>query len=372
MKRKFLSFVLVLASVLTAAVCLTACENVKKCFYTVQAAPEHCNVNLRSVNTTKDGQYYAKAGEENGVSVYVDDGYYSDDFKIFFNSQEVTPTTDIRSESGKVYNYEYSFTPTEDFEITFSGSFKKIQRTFTLKKDTDSAFDETREPNGEIYIRFAESYGLGLPTEETAYKDFVSYVTYGRHKLLDYGDTVEFYVYSKGYKGEPYTFVTQEEGGPVYLFSEVYHEENKFGIHYTYTQSYSTATLVFGNAQFLNSTSIMTAENSSFGNLKIGSDKLIFEISEDLSTLTVTINDYNAIPQGTKATFAALKLKVNDELQDVDFTADDDGVFTVALKDPYEYYDSEEDVSRFYQLIVDLNFYTLPYFEGEQFDGISD
>ncbi len=373
MKKKFLSFVLVFAVVLLGAVSLTACAGGgKKCFYTMQEAPEHCNVNLRGTNTTNDGATYAKAGEENGISVYVDDGYYSDDFKIFMNGQEVTTTNSIREESELVYNYEYSFTPTEDFDITFSGSFRKVQRVFTLKRDTEDVFDANWAPNSELYIRFAEGNVLGLSSEEKVYTEFIKTVSVQRQWQLGYGDTVEFYVYSKGYKGEPKNFITQNDGGYTLLFSDVYHEDDKFGVHYTFTQNYATSAILLGNAQFTTHVSISTSENGGHGNLKIGSDKLILDIAEDLSTLTVTIKDYNGIPSSTKATFAALKLRINEELQAADFSSDDDGVFTFDLKKPYEYYDSEVDVTRYFQLIVDLDFYKLPYFEGEQFNAIFD
>lgn len=372
MKKKVLSIILVLATVVLGAVSLTACAGGKKYYFTVQDAPEHCSVQMNSRYTTKDNKEYAKAGEENGVSVYVDEGYYSDDFKILFNSQEVEAVTYTNDQSGLVYMYEYRFTPTEDFDITFSGKFEKIKKTFTVKKEDGSSglwepFDKNLPKNSEVYVRFAENNVLGFPSTETLYADFVTFNT--RQVQLSYGDTLDFYVYSKGFKGEPVAFSLFSDNGTAFLDEAFYNEGGNVGIHYTFTQSYHNSTMTFMNAFFRFNNSISIAENSGHGNRKIGSEKLIIGFEEDYSALTITIKGYNSLPSETVASFADLKLRINGETQAVDFTDDDNGVFVIYLKKPYEYVPEDGNGYEF-AYIVDFNFYTLPYFEGQEFTAL--
>ncbi len=374
MKKKLFSFIITFTFVLIGAMLLIACMSKKKYYFTMQTEPSHCSVQY-SHNEDKNGNKYIVAEEEYNISIYPDEGYFSNDFKLFINSQEVELEKSTEEAEDIVRYYSYRFIPTEEFNVTFSGTFERVKRFLTIKKEDGNSenwweepFDKNRAENKEVFIRFGENNILGLPTTEMVYADFVTFNTV--KKLINYGDTLDFYVYTKGFKGAPNILYLTSTDIFTHLNEEFYHVGDKIGCHYTFTQKYFDSTLTFKNASFYINTSIQTGENSGSGNIKIGSNKLIIDLAEDFSTLTITINGYNNLSPDIKATFSNLKLKINNMLQNVDFTQDDDGVFTISLKKPYEYYSNQEDYFYYFQYNVDLNFYTLEYFKGEQLTPI--
>lgn len=359
MKKRFFA-ILIFTFVLATAVCLTACgdENERKFYYSADGVPAHCRVEPTPYGVENDGKMYVNEGETVTINVYVDEGYYSDDFKMLVNGSEValTPTT---GGNGYIVTYSYSFKPKSDIKVSFAGEFKPIRAEISFA--TSDAYDATAV--SDVYIRFAQN-SVGLPTASRTVPQFEA-ATRNFKRELPYGEQLEFYAYTIGYDITRMPWVINCEGNE--LNSYFYRDEakNEYGVRYVYTQGYANRKFEISTT-WSSGFSIRKTESDWIGN-NITSDKLRIEC-RDNAALIITLKNYANIPDDV---LTALKLKINERDQDIDFKtgANDNGVFTIELKDPYEYYSEENlEISRAYEYDFDLNFYTLDYFDGIEFE----
>lgn len=362
MRKKPIISILVFAFILATAVCLTACGEERKFYYNVEEAPAHCRVELSPYAVDADGKMYANEGDGANIYVYVDDGYYSDDFKMYVNGSEVELTTSLGT-GDLITSYGYSFEPKSDINVTFGGEFKPVKAEITF--GTADFYDATLV--SDVHIRFAQNT-VGLPTSALTIPQFET-ATRNYKRELSYGDKLEFYVYTDGYVIDRMPMVISCDG--IELQSYFYRDDakNEYGVHYVYTQGYENKKFEIGTTWSASFT-ISVKENEGMGN-NIDSDKLRIEY-RDRSSLIITLKDYGNIPDDV---LTALKLKINWQEQDINFKtgANDDGVFTVELKRPYEYFAEEQiDVNNAYKYDFDLNFYELDYFDGIEFDIFSE
>ena len=343
---------LAFALMLTGSICLAGCKKDVKYYYTVEL-PEHCEIVFTGQAWDDDG-YYVLKDESIEFHINVEEGYQASDFKLFIGSTEVTPTLSSSDYEGTTitHSYRYSFTPTADFKIKATGNFNKVVKSLTISKA--EWYDETDANNSQIFIRFKQN-SFGLPTTETNYLTFVkSRLNESIVKDLEYGDSLSFDVY---YKGTDFIADPSVADGPsTSCNSKFYHESGEIGYHFTYTQWYEDSTITFSNYTAQRIMQITTSGNSATQD-NISSDKLDITLPETGSqTITITLKDYANIPANV---LNELKLKVNGENQNVDFTQLNGGVYTFELKNPWEY-------GAMYKATyeINLNFYEFEYFNG--------
>ena len=357
MKKKIFSFVLAFAFILTGSIYLAGCGKDTKYYYTVEM-PKHCQIVFQG-QTWDDNGYYVLKDESIEFHINVEEGYQATDFKLFIDSTEVTPTLSQQTYGDKTItlSYSYSFTPTADFKIKATGNLTKVETQFSM--DKSEWYEETNANNSKLFIRFNEN-SFGLPTEETSYADFV------KNKLdttftqtMTYGDSLSFDVYYKGttFSGNP----AVADGPAVNCTSRFYHENGEIGYHFTYTQGYADSYVEFNN--YSNSRVmyiIYDAENHGTQN-ELSSEKLDITLpGQGSQIVTITLKNYENLQTNMSDMLAQLKLKINGENQNVDFTdASTSGVFEITLKSPWEYPENHDN-----QYNIDLNFYEFAYFDG--------
>ena len=353
MKKKILSFAVAMALTLTAAICLAACERKDTKYYYTISLPEHCEINFSGQGGDDQG-FYVLDGESLEFYILVEEGYQSTDFKVTDGSAEIAPIKIDKYEgTDYIVQYTYYYTPKAVFEIKATGTFTKIVKEFTMSKTEEYIDDDENNTNRELFIRFKQN-SYGLPTTETVYADFVNGYLNNFHKDLAFGDTIGFDVYYKG---------TEFMGNPNIEFSyickrELYYEENEIGYHYTYTQRLEEVTLFFGNFIKSKDINIKTSEaHYLIGDIE--SDKLDITRQENGKEVTITLKNHTEID---KTILDNLKLVINGENQNIDFSdSSSNGVFTITLKNPWEYSSEYRDRTDY---DFDLNFYEFDYFGG--------
>lgn len=349
MRKKVLPLLIVLAVLLTGVICLAACDKDVKYYFTISNGLEHCNIDVMSQSTDSSGAYVLK-GDQISLRIYTDSGYYFDSLRLQINGADVSPVAEVPT-NGYTSVYTYSFVPESDATITASGEIKQITGTLRFEKELYYDADALKD----VYIRFA-SNTFGLPTTEKTLPKFEE-ITRTFSRSILYGQTLEFYVYTKEYRQNIQPDAIRQS---MDLDSEAYINETKgeYGIRYTYTKRDSDLPFTIGTT-WQGRTSFVVSEMSASGN-DLYSDKI--DMSMQDSTLTINLKNYADIPAATKA---ALKLRINDKLLDVNFATgqNENGVFTINLERPYKYLNEGNlDISQAYSYSVDLNFYTLDYF----------
>lgn len=363
MKRKFLGGALALTLLFTGVITLSACGGEVRHYYTLAEEPEHCSVNVWIDYYDNDGRHYLLEEQEFKITVNVDYGYYSDNFKILIDGNEVETTPSYSSNGDYISSYEYSFMPQSDFAVSYSGDFKIMTKTISFK-----AVDYF-VPQDDIFVRF-EQNRFSLPTTNIKLSSFSSAIQ-GWSRQLSYGEVLTFYAVTKGYDRRKMPSVFACEGTEIK--AEFYKDEsnNEFGLRYIYTQGLKDVNIEIGNGGTVSNT-IVVNESDAYGNNLTSSkiDLTLDEISEE--TFTITLKNCEQIPNEV---LSALEFKINDVKQDVDFTSaiEKNGVFTFELKNPYEYAsDLQSDAWLAYKYVFDLNFYTLEYFDGLEFSIVTD
>ena len=348
MKKKFFSLVFAFAFILTGTLCLTACNDEVKYYYTVDM-PEHCEIVFMGQKYNDKGTYVLE-DESIEFHINVEDGYQSSNFKLYIDSSEVAPTLNSVDYDGTTitYSYIYSFTPTADFTIKATGNFTKVVKQLTMTKK------EGFNNDNNLFIRFEEN-NYGLPTEETAYSAFVNEHLNNFAENITFGEGFSFDIYYKGteFVGDPCV----ADGPSTSCESTLYYENNEIGQHFTFVQWYESANITFGNYISGRHISLKTSEMGTSGDELI-SDKLDIKFLES-DGKTVTITFKTNIDEDVRA---GLRLLINGQDQNIDFTDNStSGVFTVNLKNPWESYGANNDDTNYY---LDLNFYEFEYFDG--------
>ncbi len=354
MKKKIFGFMFAFAFIMTGALCLTACGQTKH-YYSIDL-PEHCEF-MDSGYAWDDNGTYVLGGETLEFHINIDEGYYSNDFKLLINSTEVAPTyvdQNTYDDLTIAYSYHYSITPTADFTITASGTFTQVVKQVTLSK-AEGHFTEVNADENNLFIRFKPN-SYGFPVEETTYANFVkNNLNVNQTRNLPYGSGFSFDVYYKGtdFINAPFVIINS----PANCTNEFYHENNEIGYHFVYTQGYQSSTLDFGSWTANRSFSIKTNDFGGGAQYSIIHDKLEILLPEgDSKTLTITLKDYTNIAEDIKT---GLRLVINGEDQNINFADSTTGTFEITIKNPWEY---SERYDTWYE--IDLNFYEFEYFDG--------
>ncbi len=340
MKKKFFSFIVVCAFIVTGAMFLTACGE-KKCYFTVDA-PDHFNVLFSEQNTDSDGKTYVLKGDETEISVSAETGYeFNESPTISFNGAAVDWAS---FESGV---YKYTFTPTADFTIVIGGTVSQVQHTLQFEINE---YNNANDFSGS-YIKF--------PNEnEQTLSSFLSASDNG--KTLTYGENLEFWVYTNEYV-DPVIEVASNSYEN-FVNKSFYNENGKFGYHYNVYVN-GDGVLTFSTRTIYSQTSFKTGTNSSYQGPGINNDGtktindtdvyIIASIDTAKQELVITLK--SDIPEDV---LSALTLKINDELQTVTFSA---GENKITLNKPYEYNEASDP----YDYIIDINYYEIPYFSAD-------
>ena len=327
MKKKFFSFLLMIC-LLPCAFLLNACG--EKNYYFTISTPEHCQIEIISYGTDKDGKNFINQGGEFEAHLYIEDGWTVEGQLIIkLNNKEVEWT----SIEGNTYTL--IFTPTEDFNIIVEGEIveKVYKINFTKSEEV------TYETLNSVYIRYGEN-------SEQKLINFLNNSN-SSTKFVKHGTQIDFWVYTKGYTFEPFfdTFG---------LTSTFYMDEvkNEYGFHYSGTITEDKEIKFIGATQL--NAGFMISENSLYSG-DINKDetdaKLKLYVEEDFSKFTIELK--SDIPDDV---LNALKLTINGEVQDVVLNK---GITQIMLKKPYEY-----NIEMPYRYEIDLNFYEIAYFDG--------
>lgn len=218
MKRKHIVLVFTLICCAICAVGLVACDKTEYVSCSVTMPEFYVQVHVGDVrvangNTQVDGSQIVK-GKETDVRISFDDYYELNDVKMFINGQEqslseVQPTcmpasSDIRAQ---VHVYSCKYTPTQDMEITFSGTPKLETTSLTFSAlswehffadnysadEKDKLLDNVRfkvlvndvaisQYNGILLRSFANAAPVGpIAVSKTDKVEFVLYTANGEH-----------------------------------------------------------------------------------------------------------------------------------------------------------------------------------------------
>lgn len=341
MKKKLFSSVLAFVLILTGAICLTACGDKEvKHFYTINA-PEHIIVQTSTGGEAADakGNKYVWEGEQFGYSFYAEEGYeIVGSLTLKVNGQ----ATDWTSTENGIYNY--TFTPTANFDIKVEGTI--IEKVCDVKFEKNYTSDDVGVAG--LYIRFAGE-------EEQVLETFLNN-HYASTKSLNYNSNLEFWVYTKGYDKEPFLFANTNLHESFYI-DEI---KNEFGYHYVAT-IYDDLNITVSSCGY---PSIQTkfrknAEELDNYNYALDRDNISAIVNLDeyvenpnnFAELKVTLNEY--IPENI---LGALTIKVNGTSVSHTFTK---GVNIIALDKPYTYYggDYSKEYSYYYEYRIDINVY---------------
>ena len=342
MKKKLFSSVLAFVLILTGAICLTACGDKEvKHFYTINA-PEHIIVQTSTGGEAADakGNKYVWEGELFGYSFYAEEGYeIVGSLTLKVNGQ----STEWTSTENDIYNY--TFTPTANFNIKVEGTI--------IEKTCDVTFSKnyTSEEIGVagLYIRFA---GEAEQVLETFLNNH-----YASTKTLNYNDSLEFWVYTKGYDKAPSLYTNNGSLNKSFYIDET---KNEFGYHYQ--------TTVVDDLDINVSSCYDPSIQTKFRKNAEGQDNYNYDLDRNNISAIVNLDEYvedsnnfaelkltlnEDIPANI---LNALTIKVNGTLVPHTFTK---GVNIIALDKPYTYYggDYSKEHSYYYEYRIDINVY---------------
>lgn len=348
MKKKFFSFVIAFVFVLTGAFCLTACgDKETKYFYTIDA-PEHIIVQTSTGGAAADakGNKYVWEGEQFGYSFYTEPGYEIDGSLTLKVNGKATEWTSTEND---IYNY--TFTPTANFNIKVEGTI--------IEKTCDVTFSKNYTPEevgvAGLYMKFA---GEAEQVLETFLNNH-----YASTKTLNYNNNLEFWVYTKGYDKAPSIY------GNTNLNESFYIDEtkNEFGYHYQ--------TTVVDDLDITVSSCCSPSIQTRFRKNAEGQDNYNYDLDRNnisatvnfagylenptnFAELSITINEDANIPSNI---LDALTIKVNGILLTLD-TPLTNGKNVIALDKPYTYYngDYSQYAYYYYEYRIDINVYEYP------------
>lgn len=170
--KKFLKIALACLCLLPVALIFCACgEDNKKCYYTIADIPQHISgfelVNQQGgVSMDSKGSFF----EKNSTLVLrfsVDIGYKIDDFKVKVNGDAIQ--IDYDQSAG---NYSGTFVCTKDFDVTFEGSPKIKESSFSLGYNLYT----TEEENQNIFVAVKNFQQFGIEKSELTLKEYKEFV----------------------------------------------------------------------------------------------------------------------------------------------------------------------------------------------------
>ena len=325
MKKKILSICLAIALAVSAICVLTACGGQGNYYYTIET-PQNCTFWVFSSASDKRGTFVNKGSVFEG-QVEITPGYEVSGELVIKVNGEIADWTD----SGENDQYAFSFTPTEDFNIKIEGTIVESSYEVNFVKQDDA------DVSG-LYIRFEGE-------AEKPLAEFLS--TPEATQNFKYNDSLQFYVYTKGYTAEPLV-------AGLYMIGSFY--KNETNDEYGYF--YSGEVVEDFDIEFYGTMSsdcyIACDASASEVRSSIYSEKL--EISASGGILTVVFGD--DVPQET---ISQLTLTVNGEEQDVSLKS---GKNEIKLKRAYEYVSADGIEYSPYRCTIDLNFYDFAVFDG--------
>ena len=230
--------------------------------------------------------------------------------------------------------FYFNFTPTEDFDIEIEGTI--VESVYEVRF-IEGEYADVSEFS-DLYIRFEGE-------EEQTVEDFLR--TTDVNQNFKYNESLKFYVYTKGYKGEPnlsftpgilgefYKDVDKDEYG--YVYDAVITEDVEVEIYGT-----MPANLYFVRNADESSSSITTEQLEMYVD---DNNNVIIKFGENISQETIS----------------QLTLTINGEQQDVSLV---EGENEIEIKPAYEYI-SEDGMFSPYHYTIDLNFYDFPEFNEQ-------
>lgn len=322
LKNKIFAFCLAFALIIPAIFLLSACgeEN----YYFTITTPEHCSFSAFSFATDKDGKSFVNKGSAFEGSATIEPGYeVQGELTLKINGENVNWT----NTEG---NYYISFVPTEDFNIVIEGTI--IESTYQITFDKSEYIEDSDLSN--LYIRFGDQ------SEQT----LNMFLNSNNTKFYKYDDYLEFWVYTKGYYGEPSIIETNSMLNKTFYKDEA---NNQYGYHYfgtieancSFEFSGITPIQVYIITSIGASSSEIISSHSPFTN-----EHLTISIDETFTTLTIILNN-----DMTTDIVSSLTLKINGEIQE----SLSSGTNVIALKPAYKYNNAEKP----YQYEIDLNYY---------------
>ena len=153
--KKVLTFLFAICLILSLGIVLTACGGQKHCFVTVGELPAEVKTVAFTPTQTEDDkegenrQYFNK-NETGKIHIIMEDGYELNNLANFMFVNGVA--VQLQEEpSGSLWDYEYSFTATEDVSLTFNAEVVQkvvIDVSFMIEEASEQEkLEEGYEPN---------------------------------------------------------------------------------------------------------------------------------------------------------------------------------------------------------------------------------
>lgn len=351
MKKKFLSLIFAFALILITGLFFTACGGSKNVnYYFTVKVPEHCTYRITSHGTDKDGKTCIPEGSTFKIQVTLYEGY------------RVTgePTMKVNGEKVDIScnddgSFEYSFTPTKDFDVVVEAQIEEATSQVTFNYNTDTKADDLKD----LFIKFTEN-GAGIPLNTFLSGNSI----YPTTKTVGYNEVVEFWVYSNEYwladkwdrPSEPYV------GG---LDKEPYYNEDtsEYGYHVrenVTSDKNITFDLLPASMHFCTGRNVSSYTSSLFLYSTISEECDGYALTAQIYDGKLTIKLCEHVVNQIRENNMTFTLKINGTLVDIDFTSGepeeygDMSVIVINLKKPYEY---NSDHNYAYKYEIELNYF---------------
>ena len=149
MKKNLLTFMLALCLVIPCAVMLSACGGNNKCRCTIDdTLPEYVSFDISdngSYSSDDKGIYFDK-DKNLTITIRFELGYDIGTLKVFANGEEINLIKDNDTYTG-------SYTCTQDFSITFTGTTEMVVSNINLKYEPFINIDEYEN---DIYMKIVD------------------------------------------------------------------------------------------------------------------------------------------------------------------------------------------------------------------------
>lgn len=410
MKKRFLVIMFAFVIIFCGAFMLTACgedDLSDKIVFKLTNNAINCNCDVAGedggAGETANGITYINKNTNLVVYIYPkDNGYYTNDIKVFVNGVE-RPFLDGERSLVAINRYErinlLIENPINNIDIKITGSY--VLASGNAKFAVDSSTNISEETN--TYIRFEQSSATKyeLPTEEMTLADFYKNYIQSEAKIMntEYGKGFTFYIYRKNYDIVPNS-ISIDTGikvpnadislydGNIVQYVYIDEENNNYGYKYVYSHQYSPFEIIQIGETGKISAYISTVEDDSSGIslnatdvYKSADNKISFAFNPNTKVLAITLYDYNNIPQDV---LEGLKLSVNtNKAMHNNFSFATGGencednpnnkVFKINVEDSYKYNTSQSISNIYYSYSYNfyINFYDFPeYFTNTELNFV--
>lgn len=239
MKKNLLTFMFALCLIIPCAVMLSACGGNNKCCCTIEdTLPEYVTFDISdngSYSSDDKGVYFDK-DKNLTITIRFELGYDIGTLKVFANGEEIN----LIKNNGE---YTGSYTCTQDFSITFTGTTEMVVSNINLKYEPFINIDEYEN---DIYMKIVNYENYGFTKEIYTLSEIKIMASNGINMNVRALEPFEYYIYANGYNFGIENFQSIVAGDDYALSDHkeyFYHEDDNYGLKYS-INFYENANLV--------------------------------------------------------------------------------------------------------------------------------